>query len=133
MTKDELHEVNYITQSLNRERERLAKLVDWIKRITKEIDGLPHDHSYQRSSVEELTTQKVDCENRINELLIQRADKRAELVKAIDSKIADNMQKAILVERYSFGEAFKKIAEKFHMSENNVFVIHRKGLKILLS
>ena len=133
MTKDELHVVNAIEQRIRKEQERLERLKDWVEHITLELDGMPHENAYKLSSVAELTVQIVDCEKHIQELFVQRAQSRAELTKAIDDAIEDEDQKAVLVERYGFGLPFKRIAEKLHISEPNVFVFHRKGLKVLLN
>lgn len=132
MTRDELNSVNSISREIRQEENRLAMLNDWLMRITNEIDGLPHEQGYKRSSIEELTSQKIDCERKIESLKSQCAESRAKVIKKIDAKIKHNDQKAVLVERYGFCEAFKKIAEKLHMSENNIFCLHRKGLKLLL-
>ena len=131
MTKEELHRVKSLTCDIHKEEARLAKLKDWINRITQEIDGLPHEQSYKRSSVEELTIQIIDCERNIDNLKLIKAENCSKLVKKIDDLISDEVQKTIMVERYVFCEYFKKIAQKIHMSETNVYFQHRKGLKIL--
>ena len=133
MTKEELNAVNVITKAIRKEQERLANLTDWMTRITAELDGLPHEASYQRSKIEELTIQKVECENKLNELRAERANETANLIKKIDDVLTDNIQNAVVVERYGFGQCFKKIAEKMHMTERNVFIQHRKGLRILFN
>ena len=131
MTKEELYRVKSLTCDIHKEEARLLKLKDWINRITQEIDGLPHEQSYKRSSVEELATQIIDCERNIDNLKLIKAENSSKLVKKIDDLISDEVQKTILVERYVFCEYFKKIAKKINMSEPNVYFQHRKGLKIL--
>lgn len=131
MTKDELDEVNAASKSLRYEQERLAKLTDWLNRITQELDGLPHEQSYKRSSIEELITQRIECENKINELKFEKAKKAAELVKKIDKSIVDENQKNVIVERYCFGKGFSQIAREFNFSEGHAFYLHRKGLRAL--
>ena len=131
MTKEELNEVRHLTDSIKQEQERLIRLKDWIARITLEVDGLPHDHSYPKSSIEELTAQIVDCENKIQRLLFARMEGKARLVAAIDAQIDDNETKEILVERYGFGSKYRDIAKKFHCSENRIFCLHRQGLRKL--
>ena len=130
LTKDELYIVNNISKAISREQQRLNQLNDWIQRITIELDGLPHNNSC-KSNIDELTSQIVDCENYIAQLKLSLADNRAKLITTIDNSISEGAQKSVLVERYGFGESFKKIAEKMYISERNVFRLHRKGLKIL--
>ena len=133
VTKDELYIVNNLSKEIRQEQNRLLMLNDWISRVTIELDGLPYEQGYKRSRIEELTTQKVDCEKKIEKLKQKCAESRAGLIKTIDEVIKNNDMKAVMVERYSFGKSFKKIAEKLHMSENNVFYLHRKGMKLLLT
>lgn len=131
MTKDELDEVNMVTKALRRETERLARLTDWLKRITQELDGLPNEQGYKRSSVEELISQKIDCENNINELKFIRAKKAAELVKVLDDSIFDGDQKNVIIERYCFSKGFSQIAKELNFSEGHTFYLHKKGLRSL--
>ena len=131
MTKNELDDVNNVTKVLHREIERLAKLRDWLARITQEVDGLPHEQSYKRSSIEELITQKVDCENNIEQLRLARAEKAARLVKVIDDSIFDSDQKKVIVERYCFSKGFSQIAKELNFSEGHTFYLHKKGLRAL--
>ncbi len=133
MTKEELNVVKDLTKMIRREEQRLINLNDWIQRITHELSGLPIEQSYQKSKIEELTIQKIDCESKINELKAKRAEATANLVKSIDETIENNQEKAVVVERYGFGQCFKKIAEKLHMTERNVYFYHRKGLRTLFS
>ena len=132
VTKDELYIVNNISKAISREQQRLNQLNDWIQRITIELDGLPHNNSF-KSNIDELTSQIVDCENHITQLKLSLADNRAKLINTIDNSISNGDQKSVLVERYGFGESFKRIAEKMYISEAGAFRLHRKGLKILIA
>ena len=126
---EEMQKVNAITQKIKQEQSRLAQLNDWIQRITQELTGITNDQEFKGSSMATLIAQKVDCERRIEALKIERAEARADLTKRIDEMIEDNAKKTILIERYCFGETWKKIAEKLHITENWVFALHRNGLK----
>lgn len=131
MTQEELTTVTVLTDAIRKEQNRLSKLRDWITRITQEIDGMPHDHSYPKSSIEELTAQIVDCESNIQNLTISRMIARSKLTKDIDKLFDDNATKEVFVERYVFGRKFCDIAKTMNFSENRVYCLRRQGLKTL--
>ena len=129
MTKEELNKVRDLTRRICAEEIRLHNLTDWLKRITRELDGLPTEPNFQRSKIEELTTQKVDCENKLNELKAERATEQSKLLSKIDELLSDNEQKLMMAERYGFGNNFKDIAELLNKSEDHIYFIHRKAVK----
>lgn len=131
VTKDELKEVKTLTDALTSEQERLKRLKDWITRLTHELDGMPHDNSFPTSSVESLTVQIVDCEETIKRLMLERMASKSRLIKVIDSTIANNDIKSVLVERYGFGRSYGEISRILHTSESHIFHLHRQGLKAL--
>ena len=131
MTKEELHVVNFISRNISFEQQRLERLKDWAERITLDIVGLPQDNGYVQSRIEELTAQIIDCEHNLEQLILLRAEARAELVKQIDSALTDNCQKTVLIEHYGFGERYETIADKLHFTSRQIFNLHKKGLKAL--
>ena len=131
MTKDDLFSVKTVIKQLSREVTRLSQLKDWCQRITAEIDGLPHNTTFARSAVENLTVQIVDCQNTIDSLRIELANRRAALVNMIDKEVTDNTQRAILIERYCFDNYFAVIAATLHLSESQVYYLHRHALRTM--
>ena len=131
MTEEGLNEVRHLTARIKQEEERLQRLKDWITRLTQEIDGLPHDHSFPQSSIESLTVQIVDCEANIQRLILDRTVSKSRLIKDIDFEVADNDAKSVLVERYGFGRSYSDISKLLHTSESRIFALHRQGLKAL--
>lgn len=132
MTKEELGAVNNLTRQIQAESSRLEYLKDCVKRITRELDGLPRsDTGYKKSSVEELTAQIIDCQNKLNNLCRQRAESRAGLIGKLNSAVDDDTRRRILIERYVFGKYFRDIAKKVYLSKSRVFAIHRQALRAL--
>lgn len=132
MTKEELGGVFYLTRQIKAEMARLEYLKECSERITKELDGLPRgDTGYIKSSVEILATQIVDTENKLSALQLQRVEYRSKVMREISSKVSDDTQRRILIERYCFENFFRNIATRVHLSESRVFALHRQALRAL--
>lgn len=120
-----------MSREIERMEERIIRLKALKERITHEISDLPTPTGYQYSRIEELTVQIDEYEKKLNELRIERACLKAELVKLVEESVNDELGKAVIIERYGFGKRFQDIAAELHISESHVYYLHRHGLKEL--
>ncbi len=107
--------------------QKLLALRENAQSITAKLDGLPRSQSLT-SKVEKFAAQIVDAENELSRLVIEFAESGEELTTLIKQRVKGNAA-TVLYRRYILCENFKEIADAMSYSENNIYYLHRQGVR----
>ena len=131
MTEKELNSVRDINKRIRDIEWRLQALRAEAENITPIIDGLPHSTDV-KSRVERLALNIAEGERELAALQAQFITAALELGNKIDSSPLNQQEKTVLSLRYVSCLNFQDIWLTLHVSDAQVFYLHRTAQKKFL-
>ena len=120
----------YLDARIEQFEERISRLESKAERLTRVLDGLPRGTastdimlSYV-ARLEYLREQKAWLESIVY-------DVESELEDYICAKVTDEDAQKVIAFKYILGESFAQTAQYLGLSENRVYYLHGKWIKLL--
>ena len=111
-------------------QKKLEEVQDALKHIVPTLDGLPKSQNVD-DRIGHLITTKIELENKLAELEIEQKMTEAELTATIALSELNRNEREVMRRRYISLQTFSAIAKEMRYSENNVYWIHRQGVRKL--
>ena len=121
----ELNIVVDISAQIENTKSKLQQIDDSLKRLTRELDGLPKGKSEDRLG--NLISLKIDVQAELTTLIKKLEVAKVELFNQLMSVEMAAGAREVMIRRYVRLQQFKVIAQEMKYSESHIFRLHRQG------
>lgn len=128
--KDYLKQAYHLNQRIDSKAEQIMVLNDLATKCTANLTGMPSGTNPSTSAMAETVAKIVDLKTELNADIDQLIDLQKKIITMIN-RIGNADLQIVLERRYLCNESFEKIALTMGYSIENVFILHRKALKII--
>ena len=128
--KDFLEQSWRLNEEIDCKIEQLDVLNALAGKTTSTLAGMPHAPGHGGSKLEDIIVKIVDLQEEINAEIDRLVDLKKEIGRMI-ALVEDKDQRLILELRYLCRKRWDEIKVRMNLSENTIFILHRKALHYL--
>ena len=128
--KDFLSQAYRLNDKINNRVERMAILNSLATNCTSVMTGMPHGPNKETDRMEKTIIRIIELQYKIKEEKNKLVDLKVQIEDAI-REIDDEDCQIVLEMRYLMFLRFEEISVRLNYSIENVYRLHRKGLKII--
>lgn len=128
--KDYFKQAYHLNQRIDSKAEQIKVLNDLATKCTANLTGMPSGSNSSTSTMADTIAKIVDLQTELHGDIDQLINLRKKII-AMINRLGNADFQIVLERRYLCNEPFEKIAFAMGYSIENVFILHRKALKII--